>query len=147
MLNAWSKIWCLYTFAIESQKAMQYKCLVNMGQTLRYGLGVIVARSAFGKNRICFLNMPNKCTWHLRNAWRMYSNPLGTLTKNAELNLTNKILAFFLGVSDYYLLVNAVSIESKILTCSMVSNFSSNHSDMKLWKNAEFLTMSIINDT
>ena len=48
MLNAWSKIWCLYTFAIESQKAMQYKCLVNMGQTLRYGLGVIVAKSAFG---------------------------------------------------------------------------------------------------
>ena len=38
----------------------------------------------------------------------MYSNPLGTLTNNAEFNLTNKILALLLAVSDFYLLVNAV---------------------------------------
>ena len=47
MLNAWSKIWCLYTFAIESQKAMQYKCLVNMGQTFAVWLGCYSSKECF----------------------------------------------------------------------------------------------------
>ena len=47
MLNACSKIWCLYTFAIESQKARPCQCLVNMGQTLWHDLGAKSSKECF----------------------------------------------------------------------------------------------------